>query len=101
MVYVTLLSSMICLIMPWLSVATAGQIRLFITAPIALAAFVLAIATTLFAVVLYRTRGLWVALGAVPALFWPVALVSFLTACSIYGCDWVRFETFFDAQQWS
>jgi hypothetical protein len=84
---VTLLSSLISLGMPWASVATAGQIRLYFTAPVAIIAFVVAFATTILAIVFYRIRGLLVLLAAVPALFWPVAVISFATAYSIYCCD--------------
>jgi hypothetical protein len=84
---VTLLSSLISVGMPWASVATLGQIRLAITAPVALIAFIVAFATTVLAIVVHRKRGLWVLLAAIPALFWPIAIISMVTACSIYGCD--------------
>jgi hypothetical protein len=84
---VTLLSSLISLGMPWASVATAGQIRLYFTATVAIIAFIVTFATTVLAIFVHRIRGLLVLLAAVPALFWPVAVISFATACSIYGCD--------------
>jgi hypothetical protein len=84
---VTLLSSLISLGMPWASVATGGQIRLYFTATVAIIAFIVAFATTVLAITVHRIRGLSVLLVAVPALFWPVAVISFATACSIYGCD--------------
>jgi hypothetical protein len=87
LVLVTLLSSLISLAMPWVSVATLGQIRLAITATVALIALIVAFATAVLAIVVHRKRGLWVLLAAVPALFWPVAIISMVTACSIYGCD--------------
>jgi hypothetical protein len=84
---VTLLSSLISLGMPWASVATAGQIRLYFTATVAMIAFIVAFTTTVLAITVHRIRGLSVLLAALPALFWPAAVISFATACSIYGCD--------------
>jgi hypothetical protein len=43
---------------------------------------------TVLAIVVHRKRGLWVILAAVPALFWPAVVISFVAACSINGdCD--------------
>jgi hypothetical protein len=37
-----------------------------------------------YAVVKYRLRGLWVLVGAAPALYWPFFAVAFAIACSVY-----------------
>jgi hypothetical protein len=36
----------------------------------------------IFAVAKYHWRGLWVLAGAIPALYWPVALTIYVVGCS-------------------
>jgi hypothetical protein len=58
LIFVALLSSLISLGTPWLSVYTLGQIRVAITASVALAALILTFGTTLIALAIYRMGGL-------------------------------------------
>jgi hypothetical protein len=87
LLFITLLASLISLGMPWLSVASAGRIWLPVTATVAIIAFIAVFATTVLAVVVHRTRGLWVILAAVPALFWPAVAIIIIAACTMYDCD--------------
>jgi hypothetical protein len=81
LLFVTLAAALISLGLPWIGVGWLGRAA-------AIAAFVVAIATTALAVVVHRKRGLWAILAAVPALFWPAVAISFVANCSIYGdCD--------------
>ena len=81
LLFVTLAAALISLGLPWIGVGRIGRAA-------AIAAFVVAIATTALAVVVHRKRGLWAILAAVPALFWPAVAISFVANCSIYGdCD--------------
>jgi hypothetical protein len=41
-----------------------------------------AFATTVVAVIVHRRRGLWVALSALPALFWPTVTVTLGIHCA-------------------
>jgi hypothetical protein len=82
-------ASIISLVALWLSVpvASADQNRLSVTASIALAVHVIAIAASVVALVFYRARGLWVVLAAIPALFVPVLAALFIASCAIHGCN--------------
>jgi hypothetical protein len=82
---VTLLLSLISFGFPWMSVVTAGKVRLAVTATIALVALVLSFATVALAIAVHRRRGLWVACMAIPALFWPTLELSFAVGYLIYG----------------
>jgi hypothetical protein len=72
---------------PWISILTAGRIRLAITATVALISLIATLATTIVAVIVHKRRGLWIVLVALPALFWPVFATSIRVACSIEDCD--------------
>jgi hypothetical protein len=81
LLFVTLAAALISLGLPWIGVGRLGRAA-------AIAAFVVAIATTALAVVVHRKRGLWAILAAVPALIWPALAITFVAACSNYGdCD--------------
>jgi hypothetical protein len=42
---------------------------------------------TIYAIVKYHWRGLWMLVGAIPALYWPIALTIFVAGCSTApGC---------------
>jgi hypothetical protein len=79
LMFVTLLLSLISFGVPWISVVTAGKVRLAATA------LVLSFATVALAIEVHRKRGLWVALMAIPALFWPTLELSFVVGYLIYG----------------
>lgn len=85
LMFVTLLSSLISFGVPWISVVTAGKVRLAATATIAIVALVLSFATVALAIAVHPKRGLWVALMAIPALFWPTLELSFVVGYLIYG----------------
>jgi hypothetical protein len=72
---------------PWISLLTAGRIRLAIPATVATISLIATFATIVLAVIVHKRRGLWVALVAFPALFWPVFATSIIVACSIEDCD--------------
>jgi hypothetical protein len=80
---ITLAASLISFGFPWMS-GSVGRIRIGIS----IAALIVAFCTTVLAIVVHRKRGLWAILAAVPALFWPAVVISFVAACSINGdCD--------------
>jgi hypothetical protein len=85
--FVAALLSLVSLVAPWISILTVGRIRLAITATVALISLIATFAATVAAVIVHKRRGLWVALTALPALFWPVLAVSIGVACSIEDCD--------------
>jgi hypothetical protein len=85
--FVAALLSLVSLAAPWISILTAGRIRLAITATVALISLIATFAATVAAVIVHKRRGLWVALMALPALFWPVFAASIRVACSIEDCD--------------
>ena len=72
---------------PWISILTVGRIRLAITATVALISLIATLATTVVAVIVHKGRGLRVALLALPALFWPLFVISIRVACSFQDCD--------------
>ena len=83
LLFVTLAAALVSFGSPWVG-GLVGRIWF----AIALAAFVVAIATAALAVVVHRKRGLWAILAAVPALIWPALAITFVAACSNYGdCD--------------
>jgi hypothetical protein len=85
--FVAALLSLVSLGAPWISILTAGRIRLASTTTVALISLIATFATTVAAVIVHKRRGLWVALAALPALFWPVLATSISAACSIEDCD--------------
>jgi hypothetical protein len=74
--FVAALLSLVSLGAPWISILTAGRMRLAITAKVALISLIAPFAATIVAVIVHKRRGLWVALAALPALFWPVLATS-------------------------
>jgi hypothetical protein len=80
---ITLAASLISFGLPWMA-GSVGRIRIGIS----IATLIVAFCTAALAIVVHRKRGLWVILAAVPALFWPAVVISFVAACSINGdCD--------------
>jgi hypothetical protein len=78
-----LLSSLVSLGMPLVSVMTVGQLRLTIAASVATVALFASFSIAVTATLVYRRRGLWAVLAAAPALFWPALEASFLVACAL------------------
>jgi hypothetical protein len=85
--FVAALLSLVSFGAPWISILTAGRIRLAVTATAALISLIATFATTVLAVIAHKRRGLWVALVALPALFWHVFATSISVACLIEDCD--------------
>jgi succinate dehydrogenase hydrophobic anchor subunit len=78
-----LVASLISFGLPWMA-GSVGRIRIGVS----IATLIVAFCMTVLAIVVHRKRGLWVILAAVPALFWPAVVISFVAACSINGdCD--------------
>lgn len=83
LLFVTFVASLISFVMPWMA-GSVGRIKIGIS----IATLIVAFCTAVLAIVVHRKRGLWVILAAVPALFWPAVVISFVAACSMYGdCD--------------
>jgi amino acid transporter len=71
LMFVTLLLSLISFGVPWISVVTAGKVRLAATATIAIVALVLSFATVALAIEVHRKRGLWSPLWRFQHFFGP------------------------------
>ena len=80
---ITLAASLISFGLPWMT-GSVGRIRIGIS----IATLIVAFCTAVLAIFVHRKRGLWVILAAVPALFWPGIVISFVATCWINGdCD--------------
>jgi hypothetical protein len=87
-VLVTLLLSLISLATQLFSIWTLGEVRHRVMATIAVISLLAALAMAIFAIVVHRRRGLWVALSALPALLLPVFSVTFGALCTTdESCD--------------
>jgi hypothetical protein len=73
LLFVTFVASLISFVMPWMA-GSVGRIRIGIS----IATLIVAFCTAVLAIVVHRKRGLWVILAAVPALFWPAVVISFV-----------------------
>lgn len=83
-----LLSSLASFGAPWLAVLTDGRIAYDLTAVIAIVTLIVSAAMAGYAIFVHRIRGLWVALAALPVLFWPALTISLGLMCAMYGdCD--------------
>jgi hypothetical protein len=81
------LSSLASFAIPWVSVLTAGRIRLVMTATFALIMLLAAFAIAVLAVAVHTRRGLWAAAAAAPAMFWPALVLSLGVHCLLVDCD--------------